>query len=115
MHIDSSIMPLAPGKLLVNPDYIDPSRLPPMFAAWDILIAPEPDPVPWRIPSMCGRWLSINVLMLDERRVIVERSQVSMIKNLKYLWTKPQLSFFGQNFDVTFDGWTVTGNVGFRF
>ena len=83
MHIDSSLMPLAPGKLLVNPDYIDPSRLPPMFASWDILIAPEPNPVPWRIPSMCSRWLSINVLMLDEKRVIVERLQESLIKCLK--------------------------------
>jgi glycine amidinotransferase len=83
MHIDSSLMPLAPGKLLVNPDYIDPRRLPPMFASWDILIAPEPNPVPWRIPSMCSRWLSINVLMLDEKRVIVERLQESLIKKLK--------------------------------
>jgi glycine amidinotransferase len=32
---------------------------------------------------MCGRWLSINVLMLDEKRVIVERSQESIIKKLK--------------------------------
>ena len=84
MHIDSSLMPLAPGKLLVNPDYIDPSRLPPMFASWDILIAPEPNPVPWRIPSLCSRWLSINVLMLDEKRVIVERLQESLIKKLKH-------------------------------
>jgi glycine amidinotransferase len=83
MHIDSSLMPLAPGKLLVNPDYIDPSSLPPMFASWDILIAPEPNAVPWRIPSMCSRWLSINVLMLDEKRVIVERSQESLIKKLE--------------------------------
>ncbi|MGP7986122.1 MAG: amidinotransferase, partial [Desulfobaccales bacterium] len=83
MHIDSSLMPLAPGKLLVNPDYIDPSWLPPMFASWDILIAPEPNPVPWRIPSMCSRWLSINVLMLDEKRVIVERLQESLIKKLR--------------------------------
>ena len=83
MHIDSSLMPLAPGKLLVNPDYIDPGRLPPMFASWDILIATEPNPVPWRIPSMCSRWLSINVLMLDEKRVIVERLQESLIKKLK--------------------------------
>jgi opacity protein-like surface antigen len=33
----------------------------------------------------------------------------------KYLWTKPQFSFVGQNIDVSFDGWTLTGNVGFRF
>jgi glycine amidinotransferase len=28
-------------------------------------------------------WVSINVLMLDEKRVIVDRSQVSLIRSLK--------------------------------
>ena len=43
MHIDSSFMPLAPGKVLVNPDFIDVSRLPDMSKSWDILVAPRPD------------------------------------------------------------------------
>jgi outer membrane protein W len=33
----------------------------------------------------------------------------------KYLWAKPQFTFVGQNIDVSFDGWIVTGNLGFRF
>jgi len=66
-----------------------------MFASWDILIAPEPNPIPRRIPSMCGRWLSINVLMLDEKRVIVERSQESIIKKLKD-WASSQSLFVCQ-------------------
>jgi outer membrane protein W len=33
----------------------------------------------------------------------------------RYLWTKPQFTFVGQNIDVSFDGWTFTGNLGFRF
>jgi glycine amidinotransferase len=32
---------------------------------------------------MCSAWISLNVLMLDEKRVIVDKSQVSMIKALK--------------------------------
>lgn len=87
MHIDSSFLPLAPGKVLVNPDYVDPATLPAMFKSWDVLIAPRPDPVPrsaWRFRvSMCSPWISVNVLMLDEKRVIVERTQVSLIKALK--------------------------------
>ncbi|MCW8140775.1 MAG: amidinotransferase, partial [Planctomycetota bacterium] len=42
MHIDTTFMPLAPGKLLVNPDYLDVTRLPRMFRGWDLLVAPEP-------------------------------------------------------------------------
>jgi glycine amidinotransferase len=85
MHIDSSLLPLAPGKVLVNPDYIDVTRLPPMFKSWDVLIAPRPDPVNGFMSSIsaCSPWTSINVLMLDEKRVVVDSSQVSLIRALK--------------------------------
>jgi glycine amidinotransferase len=83
MHIDSSFMPLAPGKLLINPDYIDRRKLPDVFKSWDVLVAPRPDPVRGVILSMCSDWISINVLMLDEKRVIVEKSQPSMQKALR--------------------------------
>jgi glycine amidinotransferase len=86
MHIDTTFMPLAPGKLLVNPDYLDVTRLPPLFRGWDILEAPEPDPIDGsllKVTSMCGKWLSMNVLMLDEKRVVCERKQPSMIRALK--------------------------------
>ena len=86
MHIDTTLMPLAPGKLLVNPDYLDVSKLPGLFKRWDILEAPEPDPIDGRllkVTSMCGKWLSMNVLMLDERRVIVEKKQPTMIRALR--------------------------------
>lgn len=87
MHIDSSFMPLAPGKVLINPEYIDAARLPAILQSWDVLVAPDPDPIVgggWRARvSMCSDWISMNVLMLDEERVIVERSQVSMIQKLR--------------------------------
>ncbi len=85
MHIDSTLLPLAPGKLLVNPDYIDVSRLPSILRSWDLLMAPRPDPVRGFMSriSACSPWTSINVLMLDEKRVIVDKSQVSLIKALK--------------------------------
>jgi len=77
MHIDTTFVPLAPGKVLVNPDFIDVDRLPPIVKRWDVLIAPRPDPVDGRMAkfSMCSPWTSINVLMLDDRRVVVEASQ----------------------------------------
>ncbi|EEA01262.1 Non-specific serine/threonine protein kinase [Burkholderia sp. H160] len=82
MHIDSSLSPLCPGKLLVNPDFIDVGRLPPILKSWDVLVAPRPDPVQGFMSkvSMCSPWTSINTLMLDEKRVIVDASQVSLIK-----------------------------------
>lgn len=85
MHIDSSFMPLAPGKVLVNPDYVDVERLPAVLKSWDILVAPRPDPVSGIMSriSMCSPWTSINVLMLDEKRVVVDKSQHALIRAFK--------------------------------
>ncbi|MDH6224075.1 MULTISPECIES: amidinotransferase [Streptomyces] len=86
MHIDTTFMVLAPGKALVNPEYIDVGRLPDVLRSWDILVAPEPDPIRdplLRLTSLCGRWLSVNVLMLDEKRVIAERHHTGMLRALE--------------------------------
>ncbi len=86
MHIDTTFMPLAPGKVLVNPEFIDVAKLPAVLKDWDVLVAPDPDPFDahWRFYlSMVSKWISVNVLMLDEKRVIVEKSQVSMIRKMK--------------------------------
>ena len=85
MHIDTTIMPLAPGKLLINPEFIDPRRLPPVFATWDILVAPAPVArfSENRGYEVVSDWMSMNVLMLDEKRVVVEREQEPLIRALK--------------------------------
>lgn len=81
MHIDATLMPLAPGKLLVNPERV-PS-IPPMFAGWDVLVSP-PSTIPDSHPMfMSSRWVNMNVLMLDEQRVVVERQEEPLIRALE--------------------------------
>ncbi len=87
MHIDSSFMLLAPGQVLINQEYIDQSQLPEMFKSWDVIVAPDPDPmsdsdVLARFFTMCSKWIALNVLNLDEKRIIVEASQKGMIRTL---------------------------------
>nr|VFJ65087.1 MAG: glycine amidinotransferase [Candidatus Kentron sp. FW]VFJ69558.1 MAG: glycine amidinotransferase [Candidatus Kentron sp. FW] len=82
IHIDTTFMPLAPGKVLVSPEYIDIDQLPPILKSWDILVAPEPKPFASPL-GIVSKWISINVLMLDEKRVIVEKHQEPLIKALK--------------------------------
>ncbi len=87
-HIDTTFMPLAPGKVLVNPAFTDLENLPAILRTWDILIAPKP--VPYRTkPKIVSDWIGINVLMLDEKRVIVENRQAPLIKALKEWGFKP--------------------------
>ncbi len=82
IHIDTTFMPLAPGKVIVSPEYIDVNALPSVLDSWDVLVAPEA--VPHKCPlGICSNWISINVLMLDEKRIIVEKHQEPLIKALK--------------------------------
>ncbi|MCI0467357.1 MAG: amidinotransferase [Beijerinckiaceae bacterium] len=86
MHIDTTILPLAPGKLLVNPEYVDTERLPDILKKWDILITPEPDPINDRLlklTSLCGKWLNMNILTIDEKRVIVDPHHTGMMRALE--------------------------------
>jgi glycine amidinotransferase len=79
MHIDATIVPLAPGKLLVNPERYVPH---PLFRDWEILPAPKPTlPDDWPM-YFCSPWVSMNLLSLDERTVIVERQEQPLIDAL---------------------------------
>lgn len=88
MHIDTTLMPLAPGKVMINPDWVAVEKLPAFFKHWDILVAPRPVDVDLGI-STISTWASMNVLMLDEERVIVEKRQEPMIKALQDWGFKP--------------------------
>lgn len=84
IHIDATFVPLGPGKVMVNPDR--PIReMPACFkrAGWDVLTAPRSTMSPSHPSYRSFRWLSMNMLNLDEKRVIVEASEEPMIKALK--------------------------------
>lgn len=81
MHIDTTFVPLAPGKAMINPEFVDTDRLPKILDSWEILVAPGPDPYPgitYGYLSLVSRWIHLNVLSLDHKRVVVEQSQTTM-------------------------------------
>ncbi len=81
MHIDATFVPLPPGKLLVNPEKL--AKVPEMFKHWDVFYAPQPC-TPIEHPMyMSSRWLSMNVLSLDEKRVMIEKGEETLIRDLK--------------------------------
>jgi glycine amidinotransferase len=95
LHIDATFVPLAPGKLMVNPERI--KKLPEMFRRWDVFEGP-PSVNPGSLP-MCSRWISMNVLSLDEKRVVVERQEEPLIRALKNWGFEPIRCAF-RNFNL---------------
>lgn len=87
MHIDATLMPVAPGKLLVNPERV--AMVPRLFKDWDVMQAPPPvlpDSHPLYFTS---KWINMNILMLDPQRVVVERQDEPMIAALRRFGLTP--------------------------
>lgn len=81
MHIDTTIVPLAPGKLLINPIWV--TKIPPMFKSWDILPAPPPAKPFDSAMYFSSDWLTMNFISIDEKRVIVEEQEEPLIRALQ--------------------------------
>jgi len=89
MHIDATFYPLDPGKLLINPERV--KKVPEIFveSEWGILVCSEPVMPESHLVYNKSRWISMNVLMLDEERVIVSKGEEPLIKALKDWGFKP--------------------------
>lgn len=88
MHIDTTVYPIGPGLLIVNPDR--PCHQIDMFhkAGWKVVQAPRPvmeAKPPYWFPS---KWLSMNVLMLDPKRVLVDEREIPTQKMFEKLGIK---------------------------
>ena len=99
IHIDATFVPLAPGKLLVNPDR-PIKELPDVIrnSDWELLEPPRstlPTSHPW---YHSFRWLSMNMLNLDEKRVIVEKSEEPLIQALRDWGFDPVPCAFRNNY-----------------
>lgn len=85
-HIDGTILPLRPGTLLVRAG-TDLSTLPDKLRSWDVIwyewfdipVESEQDGVPF----LASQSIGINVLSLDEDRVIVQDIQEPLIRSLE--------------------------------
>lgn len=83
MHIDASLMPLAPGKLLIHPDRVP--EVPKIFKDWEVRTAPPPIIPDAHRLYMTSKWISMNVLMIDEERMLVE-AQDEPMRRLAETW-----------------------------
>lgn len=88
MHIDATFNIIGPGLVLSNPDR--PCHQIKKFkkSGWDVVHPPKPI-IPDDHPLwMSSKWLSMNVLMLDPKRVVVAETETPIIKMFEGLGIK---------------------------
>jgi glycine amidinotransferase len=87
MHIDATLVPVRPGLVLINPERPCTDDSLDLFTGngWEIVPAP-PSVRTGRAPARdVSNWISMNILMLDERTVVVEQAEAPMIELMRSL------------------------------
>ncbi|MCE5278613.1 MAG: inosamine-phosphate amidinotransferase 1 [Planctomycetaceae bacterium] len=83
VHVDSTVLPLRPGLVLLCPDRVNESNVPKVFAKWDKIYCPQPNPIAedplWRGAS---KWIAMNLLSLRPDLVAIEKSQTNLMREL---------------------------------
>ena len=106
-HLDSTILPLRPGFVLLNGARVDEASCPTIFQRWEKLYFTEVAPVPEaevefhkrvRLPiheqlreigvastleHMSSPWAGLNVMSIDPKTVLVHDRQAEMIRRLE--------------------------------
>jgi len=84
VHVDTTILPLAPGKVLLNPSRVNENNLPEYFKGWEKIWATEMVATPFADDwAPASPWLGMNILSISEKIVAVESRQVNLIKQLE--------------------------------
>lgn len=106
-HIDSTVMCLRPGLVLLNDTRVTEKNCPPIFKSWEKIyfsdVAPTSeaelkhqkelrDPVGYELESlgfstnlhdMSSPWVGLNFLSVDQQTVIVDQRQTALIRLLE--------------------------------
>jgi N-dimethylarginine dimethylaminohydrolase len=81
VHIDSTIVPLRPGLVLLCPTRVNEMNLPEYFRSWDKIYAPEPVETPYDpVWVRASKWIALNCLSVAPDLVFVEKNQVGLMR-----------------------------------
>jgi scyllo-inosamine-4-phosphate amidinotransferase 1 len=84
VHLDTTIMPLSPGVVLLNPSRVNENNLPTYFKTWNKIWAADPISTPFEEHwAAASPWLGMNILSINEKLIAVEERQSNLIKQLE--------------------------------
>ena len=83
-HIDTTLVFLRPGLVLVNPKHVREDNLPAPLRQWEVLASPpmEEDTTS-ELPALSSPWLGMNLLMINPSLAVVDRNQRALIRLLE--------------------------------
>jgi scyllo-inosamine-4-phosphate amidinotransferase 1 len=83
VHIDSTIVPLREGLVLLNGHRVNESNCPQAFNNWQKIYATDVVAQGFYQYPYASKWIALNMLVLDPHTVIVDRHQTQLIQTLE--------------------------------
>lgn len=88
VHIDSTIVPLREGLVLLNGSRVTEKNCPRAFDHWDKIYINDVVESEFYQYPYASKWIALNLLVVDPHTVIVDRKQSGLISQLeKYNFT----------------------------
>jgi len=83
VHIDSTIVPVREGLVLLNASRVTTSNCPEAFDSWEKIYIDDVVPQGFYQYPYASKWIAMNMLVLDPKTVIVDAAQTELITILK--------------------------------
>jgi hypothetical protein len=82
VHIDSTIVPLREGLVLLNGSRVTPETCPRVFQDWECIYVTDVVAQDFYQYPYASKWIAMNMLVIDPNTVIVDAAQTDLIKLL---------------------------------
>ena len=83
VHIDSTILPLREGLVILNASRVNDQNVPECLKDWDKIYVSEVNPTPFTNHSMASNWIALNMLSIAPDKVIMDRHQPELMKRIE--------------------------------
>lgn len=83
VHIDSTIVPLREGLVMLNASRVSDATVPKCLQSWEKIWVHDVVAQGFYEYPYASKWIAMNMLVIDPTTVIVDRHQVELIKTLK--------------------------------
>jgi N-dimethylarginine dimethylaminohydrolase len=83
VHIDSTIVPLREGLVMLNASRVTFDTVPKVFEGWQKIWVNDVVPQGFYGYPYASKWIAMNMLVVDPHTVICDKHQTELIKTLK--------------------------------
>jgi len=83
VHIDSTIVPLREGLVMVNASRVNMDNLPNIFDDWEVVWVDDVVAQGFYQYPYASKWIALNMLVVDPDTVIVDRHQTNLMNILE--------------------------------